>query len=151
MLCGLDGNARNKNVEIKQTQKHSSCFGENHCLIFGFAETKTVWLGFESCFTSKSSIQDHLHNQFQLWLMSVLNTQLSSLGIFQFPVGWKRKDVQHRELKEVICLTSASLCGCISLKAAMFGHPHSQYQLLLSQRGDVLHSVLQTPIYKGFK
>lgn len=95
----MDGKAGNQNVEMKQTQKHSGCSGENHCLIFGFAETKTGWPGFESCFTSKSSLQVHLHNQFQLWLTSVLNKQLSSLGIFRIPVGWQRKDMQHRGLK----------------------------------------------------
>lgn len=85
---------------MKQTQKHSGSFGENHCLIFGFAETKTGWPGCVSCLTSKSSVQDCLHNQFQLWLTSVLNKQLSSLDIFQFPVGWQRKDKQHRERTE---------------------------------------------------
>lgn len=100
MLSGLYGKAGNQNVEVKQTQNHSGSFGENHCLIFGFAVTKTGWPGCESCLTGKSSVQDCLHNQFQLWLTSVLNKHLSSLGIFQFPVGWQRKDMQHRERTE---------------------------------------------------
>lgn len=130
MSCGMDGKPGNQNVEMNQTQKHSGCFGENHCLTSSSAEIKTELLGFESFFTSKSSLQDGFHNPFQLWLVSVLNKQLSSLGIFQFPVGWQRKDMQHRGLKEIICLTFAGWYGCISLKAAAFSHPRSQYRLV---------------------
>lgn len=113
MLCGLDGKTGNQNVEMKKTQKHSGCFGGNDCLIFGFAETKSGWPEYESCLTSKSSIWDRLHKHFQPWLTSVLNKQSSSLGTFQPLMGW-----QHRE-KDLICLTSVSLYGCISLKAEM--------------------------------
>lgn len=81
-------------------------------------------------FTSKSSLQDSFRKLFQLWLMSVLNKQLSSLGIFQFLVGWQRKDMQHRGRNELICLTFAGPHGCTSLKAAAFTHPHSQYWLV---------------------
>lgn len=93
----------------------------------GSAETKTRWPGFESFFTSKSSLRDSFHKLFQLWLMSILNKQLSSLGIFQFPVGWQRKDMQCRGLNEMTCLTFAGLHGYTSLKAVAFIHPHSQY------------------------
>jgi len=128
MLRGLDGKAGNPNVEMKQTQKRSGCFGEIHCLIFGFAETKTGWPGSESRFTSKSSVQDRLHKQFQLWLASALNKQLSSLGIFQLPVGWQRKDLQRGGLQAMVCSASAGPRGCISSKAGTFSHPPAQYR-----------------------
>lgn len=101
---------------------------------FWFCRNKG-WPGFESFFTSKSSLQDSLHNPLQLWLMSVLNKQLRSLCIFQFPVGWQRKDMQYRGLKEIICLTFAGLHGCTSLKAAAFSHSHSQYRLVHQVEG----------------